>query len=112
MTMTFAVEEFLQAGREEEIAESIELPPNKKDDGLPAVLAELTVGGVTKEVWLRKSPTFDPSYRTLALGDSMYEVAFDVRPDGPGLLAQAQRLRRRLRPRDLERVELPERGHA
>ena len=78
MTMTFAVEEFLQAGREEEIAESIELPPNKKDDGLPAVLAELTVGGVTKEVWLRKSPTFDPSYRTLIFGDSMYEVAFDV----------------------------------
>ena len=77
MTMTFAIEEYLQAGREEESAESIDLAPNKKDDALPAALVELTVGKESKEFWLRKSPTFDPSYRTIALGDSMYEVAFD-----------------------------------
>ena len=78
MTMTFSVEEFLQAGKEEEVAEPIELPPNKKDDGLAAVLAEMTVDGVTKEVWLRKSPTFDPAYRQVAFPDAIYEVAFDV----------------------------------
>ena len=77
MTMTFAVEEFLQAGREEEIAESIDLPPNKKDDALAAILAEITANGVTKDVWLRRSPTFDPSYHTVALGDTLYEIAFD-----------------------------------
>ncbi|WP_435006275.1 cytochrome c biogenesis protein ResB [Tundrisphaera lichenicola] len=78
MTMTFSVEEFLQAGVEKEIFESIDMPPNKKDDGLAAVLAEMTVNGVTKDVWLQKSPTFDPSYRTVTFPDSMYEVAFDV----------------------------------
>jgi len=74
MTMTFAVEEFLQAGSEKEIYESIDMPPNKKDDGLAAVLAEVTVGGVTKEVWLQKSPTFDPSYKSVTFADSKRRV--------------------------------------
>ena len=78
MTMTFSVEEFLQHGKEEDIAESVELPPSKKDDGLGAVLAELTVGSETREVWLRKSPTFDPSYRQVTFPEAMYEIAFDV----------------------------------
>ena len=78
MTMTFAVEEFLQHGKEEDIAESVDLPPGKKDDGLSAVLAELTVGNETREVWLRKSPTFDPAYRQVTFPDGIYEVALDV----------------------------------
>ena len=76
MTMTFAVEEFLQACKQEEIAESIKLPPNQ--EGLSAVEAELTVGGVTKTVWLQKSPTFDPDYHQVVFDDAIYEVAFDV----------------------------------
>ena len=76
MTMTFSVDEFLQAGKEEEIAESVKLPPN--EEGLAAVLAELTVKGVTKDVWLQKSPTFDPEFKTVTFADAIYEVAFDV----------------------------------
>ena len=78
MTMMFSVEEFLQKGKEEDIAESVELPPNKKDDGIAAVQAELTVNGVAKEVWLRKSPTFEPAYSTVTFPDALYEIAFDV----------------------------------
>ena len=76
MTMTFSVEEFLQGGKEEEVAESIKLPPN--EEGLAAVEAELTVNGVTKAVWLQKSPSFDPAYQTVTFPDAIYEVAFDV----------------------------------
>jgi hypothetical protein len=76
MTMTFSVEDFLQKGKEEEIAESIKLAPNQ--EGLAAVEAELTVNGVTKTVWLRKSPSFDPSYHKVFFPDGIYEVAFDV----------------------------------
>jgi hypothetical protein len=77
MTMVFSVEDYLPRGIAKEIAESVDMPPNKKDDGLGAVLAEMTVDGVTKEIWLRKSPTFDPTYETLAFGDKLYEIAFD-----------------------------------
>ena len=76
MTLAFSVEQFLQGGREEEVAESIKLPPN--EEGLAAVEAELTVGGVTKSVWLQKSPTFDPDYKRVVFNDAIYEVAFDV----------------------------------
>lgn len=78
MTMTFRVEEFLQAGKEQEVADSITLPAGKKDDGLAAILAELTVGDVTRDVWLRKSPTFDPSYHQVAFPDALYQIAYDV----------------------------------
>jgi hypothetical protein len=76
MTLTFSVEEFLQHGKEEEIAESVKLAPNQ--EGLSAVEAELTVNGLTKTVWLRKSPTFDPEYQKVVFPDAIYEVAFDV----------------------------------
>jgi hypothetical protein len=76
MTLAFSVDEFLQHGKEEEIAESIKLPPN--EEGLGAVEAELTVNGVTKSVWLRKSPGFDPDYQSVVFPDGIYQVAFDV----------------------------------
>jgi ResB-like family len=76
MSMKFSVEEFLQKGKEEEIAEPIKLPPN--EEGLAAVEAELTVNGATRTVWLRKSPTFDPDYHKVIFPDAIYEVAFDV----------------------------------
>jgi len=76
MTMTFSVEEFLQQGKEEEVAESIQLPPN--EEGLAAVEAELTINGQTRTVWLRKSPTFDPDFHRVVFPDAIYEVAFDV----------------------------------
>jgi hypothetical protein len=78
MTLAFSVDEFLQKGKEEEIAESIELPPNKKDEGIAAVLAELTVKGVTKEIWLFKSGRFEPDYQQVAFPGGLYEIAFDA----------------------------------
>jgi len=78
MTMTLTVEDFLQGGRREIVAESVDLPPSKRDDAMGAILAELTVGGVTRDIWLRKSPDFEIDYKTVAFPDSMYEVAFDV----------------------------------
>jgi len=78
MTLSFAVEDFLPGGREERIAEPVVMPPGKQDDAMGAILAELTVGGVTKDVWLRKSPGFDPDYSTVSFGDALYEVAYDV----------------------------------
>ena len=78
MTLAFTVEEYLQSARFETIAESVDLPPGERDNALPAVLAEMTVGGVTHEVWLRKSPDFEPNYKPLAFDDKLFDVAFDV----------------------------------
>ena len=77
MTMTFRVEEYLTRGKEEIVYQSIDLPKAQKDNAISAILAEMTVGGETKEIWLRRSGTFDPEYRTLTFPDGMYELAFD-----------------------------------
>jgi hypothetical protein len=77
MTMKFSVEEFLQHGKEEQIAEPLVMPVNKKDEGIPAALVELTVHGVTKEAWLRKSHTLDPAYSTVTFPDGVYELSLD-----------------------------------
>ncbi len=78
MTLTFSVDEVFPGGRRETVADSIHLPPNKVDEAQSAVLVEMTVKGVTREAWLRKSPSFDIDYRTLTFADAMYEVGFDV----------------------------------
>jgi hypothetical protein len=78
MNMKFTVEDFLQTGVEKQIAESIDLPGSKKDEGLAAVLVEMTVGGVTKELWLRRSPTLDQTFVPVTFPSGMYEIAFDV----------------------------------
>ncbi len=78
MTLAFEVEQYLKAARKETVAESVELPPNKRDDAIPAILAEMTVKGETHDVWLRKSPDFEMNFRQVVFGDSIYELAFDV----------------------------------
>ena len=79
MTLRFDVEQYLKSGRKEEIARSIDLPPNERDDALPAILAEISANGVSREVWLRRSRnTFAMDYKTVALGDRVFELAFDV----------------------------------
>ncbi|WP_435016897.1 cytochrome c biogenesis protein ResB [Tundrisphaera sp. TA3] len=77
MTMTFRVEEYFTKGREDLYYGSVDLPKEKKDNAISAVLAEMTVDGKTKEVWLRRSGTFDPDYQTVTFPGGMYEVAFD-----------------------------------
>ncbi len=78
MTLGFEVEQYVKSGRKETVAESVDLPPSKRDDAIPAILAELTVKGVTRDIWLRKSPDFEINYKPIAFDDSIYEVAFDV----------------------------------
>ncbi len=77
MTMTVEVGEFLQNGREVETAIPVAASGGDKDNAIPAMLVEMTVGGQTKEVWLRKSVDFDPEYRTIGFPGGMYELAFD-----------------------------------
>ncbi len=78
VTLKFGVEQLLKSGRKDTVARSIDLPPNQRDDALPAILAELTVKDVTREVWLRKSIDFTIDYKPVAFDDSLYELAFDV----------------------------------
>ncbi len=78
MTLLFDVDQYVKSGRKETIARSINLPPRERDDALPAILAELIVNGVTRDVWLRKSVDFDIDYKPVAFDDSIYELAFDV----------------------------------
>jgi hypothetical protein len=78
MNLSFSVDQFLQTGLEKQIDETVDLPISMKDEGLAAVLAEMTVNGVTKEVWLRRSPTFEQIFVPLTFPDGMYEIAFDV----------------------------------
>ena len=78
MTLAFEVERYLPSAQVQTIAESISPEPNERDNALGAVLAELTVKGVTREVWLRKSADYGIHYKPLAVDDSLYELAFDA----------------------------------
>ena len=79
MTMNFQVEEFLTAGREEEVCQPIELPKGQKDNGIAASLITMTVGDATKTFWVSRSLTLDKRWQTVAFpnGDT-YEVSYDM----------------------------------
>ncbi len=78
MTLMFDVAEYLKSGRKEQVARSVDPPPSERDNALPAILAELTVKGVSRDVWLRKSVDFNIDYKPVAFDDSLYEIAYDV----------------------------------
>ncbi len=79
MSMTFQVEDYLAAGREEDVCEPIELPKGKKDDGIAASLVSMTVGDETKTVWVSRSPTLDKRWQKVFFpSGSVYEVAYDM----------------------------------
>lgn len=86
MTLTFRVDEYLTAGREEEICEPVVLP--KGQSGLAASLVAMTVKdgdrSTTKEFWIRRSPTLDPAPQHVEFPSGEYEVVYDVdrRPVG------------------------------
>ncbi|MDR3636684.1 MAG: cytochrome c biogenesis protein ResB [Isosphaeraceae bacterium] len=79
MTMTFQVEEFLPAGREEEVCEPIDLPKGQKDNGIAASLVTMTVGSETKTFWVSRSLTLDKRWQNVVFpnGDT-YEVSYDM----------------------------------
>jgi hypothetical protein len=78
MTISFVVEEYLPAGREKDVCEPIVLGKGEMGNGIPAALAEMTVGGHTEEFWIRRSPSLEPVFQRVSFPSGDYEVAFDV----------------------------------
>jgi hypothetical protein len=77
MTISFDVEEYLPSGRAREVCEPLNLPKNQLGNGLPAAQVEMTVDGKTKELWVRRSPTFDPLWEPVHFPDGDFEIAYD-----------------------------------
>jgi hypothetical protein len=78
MTISFAIEEYLTAGREKEVCEPIVLGKGEMSNGIPAALAEMTINGHTEEFWIRRSPGLEPVFHRVSFPSGDYEVAFDV----------------------------------
>ena len=79
MTISFSVDEYLPIGVERDICIPIELPVGKMDQGVAACRVAMTVGGETRDVWLRRSLTLDPPRpETVAFGDRVFALAFDA----------------------------------
>lgn len=83
MTLSFEAEEYLPSGRTELICEPIVLPKGQQGQGLAGDLVEMTVKGsdgtpVTKEFWIRRNPTLEPSKRRVSFPSGDYEIEYDV----------------------------------
>lgn len=78
MSMTFEVEQFLKAGRERFTYERLDLPVGELSEAIPACLAELTVDGETREVWLRRQEDFKPEFTPVKFARGEYGVCFDI----------------------------------
>ena len=78
MTLTFRVDQYLPSGRERFTFVPIELPKGQMGDGIPAALVEMTVGGETKEFWVRLSGDLKPAFETVTFPRGAYEVGYDV----------------------------------
>jgi hypothetical protein len=79
MTITFQVDEYLPAGVEKQIYEPVVLPKGQMGNGIAACRAEMTVDGVTKEIWLSRSENLDPPPpRTVVFRDAVYQITYDV----------------------------------
>jgi hypothetical protein len=79
MTGTFQVDEYLPSAVRKRIYEPVVLPKGKLDEGIAACRAEMTVGGQTKEIWLRRSMTLDPPQpKLVAFHDAVYSISYDV----------------------------------
>ncbi len=84
MTMWLTVEDYLPAGIEKRVCEPAVLPPGQRDNGIAASLLEITVDDpksgkpTTKEVWVRRSVTYDTAWKTVRVGEGVYKIAFDV----------------------------------
>ena len=53
MTISFRVDDYLAAGVEKQIFEPVFLPKNQMEEAIPASLIEMTVGDITREIWIR-----------------------------------------------------------
>jgi cytochrome c biogenesis protein ResB len=75
------VDDYLTSAVEGEAVDLVELPPGQMGNGIPACRVELTAGGETKELWLRRSERSDkpmmPAFRTVEIGGETFRLAFD-----------------------------------
>ena len=79
MTISFRVEDYLPAGVEKQIFEPLFLPISRIEEAVPASLIEMTVGDVTREVWIQRSENSEgPSFKPVPFGDRLFEIAYDV----------------------------------
>jgi len=84
MTLTFRVEDFLPSGVEKEVCEPISLPKGKMGEGIPASLVEMTYQGETREFWIRRSPSLEPTYQRVSFPAGDFEISYDVDRKGLG----------------------------
>jgi len=79
MTISFRVADYLAAGVEKQIFEPVYLPKNQMDEAVPASVIEMTVGDITREIWIQRSESPDgPSFKPVPFGDRLFEIAYDV----------------------------------
>ncbi|QEH33372.1 Cytochrome c biogenesis protein Ccs1 [Aquisphaera giovannonii] len=79
MFINFRVDDYLPAGVTRQVYEPLYLPKAQMDQGIPAVLLELSTGDASREVWVRRDDSTDtPAFRPVQLGDRTYQVAYDV----------------------------------
>jgi len=81
MTLSFVVDEYFPAGREEQIYEPLNLPKGQLDQAVAASLVEMTVKdsdgkSYTKEFWLQRFP-LGPTKR-ISFPTGTYDVLYDV----------------------------------
>jgi ResB-like family len=79
MTISFRVDDYLAAGVEKQVFEPVFLPKNQMEEAIPASLIEMTVGDITREIWIQRSESPDgSSYKPVPFGDRLFEIAYDV----------------------------------
>jgi len=85
MTLAFQVDDYLTAGVEKLIYEPVVLPPGQMGNGIAASLVEMTVPDpdapskeITREFYISRSATLDPEWQTVAFGNNVYKIAYDV----------------------------------
>lgn len=88
VSLVFAVQEFLPRGKESFGFAPLTMAKGKQGEGIPAVLATLTVDGETKEFWLRGQAGLEPNFaiyqsdgtqrRAVEFPSRAYEVGYDV----------------------------------
>ena len=79
MTISFRVADYLAAGVEKQTFEPVFLPKNQMEEAIPASLIEMTVGDITREIWIQRGESPDGStYKPVPFGDRLFEIAYDV----------------------------------
>ena len=59
MTISFRVDDYLAAGVEKQTFEPVFLPKNQMEEAIPASLIEMTVGDITREIWIQRGESLD-----------------------------------------------------